>query len=142
MCVRERDRERKRKGGSAGNRRRDSVVRGHESLAEGTKGSTEGQFGRLKVGLRASRMKSKSHGCRSSLLPGPGCLVEMEMTPGGGDMDVMVPSRPIRPVQKLSSPQAGSFPPPACRDITGVTALPGNLPASSSLCAQGIPGWE
>lgn len=113
MCERERDTERFRKGGSAGNTRRDSVVRGRESLAEGTKGSTEGQFGRLKVGLRASRMKSKSHGCRSSLLPGPGCLVEMEMTLGGGDMDVMVPSRPIKPVQKLSSPQAGSSPPPA-----------------------------
>ena len=50
MCVcvrmRERERDRERKGGSAGNRRQHSVVRGHESLAEGTKGSTEGQFGR------------------------------------------------------------------------------------------------
>ena len=36
-------------------------------------------------------MKSKSHGCKSSLLPGPRCLAEMEMALGGGDMDVWSP---------------------------------------------------
>ena len=32
--------------------------------------------------------------------------------------------------------------PTPCRDITGVTAISGNLPASFSLSAQGIPGCK
>lgn len=107
-------------------------MRGHESLAEGTKGSTEGQFGRLKVGLRASRMRSKGHGCRSSLLLGPGCLAETEMIQGG-DLDVMVPSRPTKPVQKPLSPQAGSSPPPAGTPLGLLPFLGTRLPLPLSV---------
>ena len=60
------------------------------SLAEGTKGSTDGLFGRLKAGQRASRTKSKSHSHKFPLLPRPRFRMKMEMKLVEGNTDVIV----------------------------------------------------
>ena len=106
-------------------------------MAEGSKGSTEGQVERLKVGLRASKMKSKSHGCKSSLLPGPRCLVEMEMTLEGEDMDIMVPLGLTKPVGNPSL-WVRLHPGPCCPSPCGTRRLSTKHPEHST--SQAVSG--
>lgn len=85
-----------------------SRIREFSSLAEGTKGSIDGLFGRLNFSLRASWMKSKSQRRKLSLLPRPGRRMEMEMKLAEGSVEVIVPSGLRKPVPKpFSLNQAG-----------------------------------
>ena len=78
------------------------------SLAEGTERSADGPCGRLKVGRRASRTNSKSHGHKSPLLPRPGCHMEMEVKLVEGDTEVIVPLGLIKAAREsFSRSQAG-----------------------------------
>lgn len=78
------------------------------SLAEGTKGSTDGLFGRLKAERKASKTKSKRHSYKFPPLPRPRCRMKMEMKLVEGDMDVIVPLGLIKAKRKSSSrSQAG-----------------------------------
>lgn len=78
------------------------------SLAEGSKGSTDGLFGRLKAGQRSSRTKSESHSHKFPLLPRPRSRMKMEMKLLEGDTDITISLGLIEAKRKsFSRSQAG-----------------------------------